>query len=243
MPFQTIDKLEPEYRDLYDRWKSNPTPTNNAEFLKKINPWLKQTARSHTGSDDPLLMSQAKRLALESLGTYDPQQASLRTHLSRQLQGLRRIKRQQQQVLSIPERVALNSQQLEEVSMSLEHELGREPTLRELSDRTGLTPRRISYVRGFHQGVAEGTVAGPEGFTPATLGTPKETSAWIELVYADLDPTDQKILEWSLGLGGAPRLSNLEIARRLGRSPGAISQRKARIQQMLDQEPELSPFL
>jgi hypothetical protein len=57
-----------------------------------------------------------------------------------------------------------------------------------------------------------------------------------------MDPINQKIMEHSLGLHGQPRLPNHEIAKLLRLSPGAISQRKARIQQTLDKESELSPF-
>ena len=50
-------------------------------------------------------------------------------------------------------------------------------------------------------------------------------------------------MEWSLGLHGREKLSNKEIANKLLRSPGAISQRKAKIQQLLRQEETLSPFM
>ena len=54
---------------------------------------------------------------------------------------------------------------------------------------------------------------------------------------------DQKIMELSLGMRGHKPLSNLEIAKKLGRSPGALSQRKAKIQAMIDKEEDLSPFI
>jgi DNA-binding NarL/FixJ family response regulator len=49
-------------------------------------------------------------------------------------------------------------------------------------------------------------------------------------------------MEHTLGLHGKKVLSNQEIARKLRLTPGAVSQRKATIQQLLNQEQELSPF-
>ena len=49
-------------------------------------------------------------------------------------------------------------------------------------------------------------------------------------------------MENSLGMNGRKVLSNQELARKLNRSPGAISQAKARIQELLNKEDELSPF-
>jgi IS30 family transposase len=50
-------------------------------------------------------------------------------------------------------------------------------------------------------------------------------------------------MELTLGMFGNKKHSNAEIAQKLGRSPGAITQRKIKIQQLLDQEYELSPFI
>jgi hypothetical protein len=67
------------------------------------------------------------------------------------------------------------------------------------------------------------------------------TNAWLDYVYTDQDGMNQKIMEWTLGMHGQPILPNHEIARRRGVSQGAISQRKARIQQIINQT-ELNPF-
>jgi hypothetical protein len=81
---------------------------------------------------------------------------------------------------------------------------------------------------------------GEGGFSPG-VNRP-ESEAWIQFVYDDLSPTDQKIMEWTLGLHGQPTMSNQDIAQKLKRTPGAISQRKKMIQDLLNQERELSPF-
>jgi len=67
----------------------------------------------------------------------------------------------------------------------------------------------------------------------------QRTSMWREMVYDDLTSQDQKIMEMTLGLNGRRPMSNLEIARKLNRSPGLVSQRKGYIQSLLDQEEEM----
>jgi hypothetical protein len=66
--------------------------------------------------------------------------------------------------------------------------------------------------------------------------------SWHEFVYHDLDPIDQVILEHSLGLHGKQVLPNQDIARKLKLSPGAISQRKVRIQDQLNALPQTGMF-
>jgi len=159
-----------------------------------------------------------------------------------QLQGLKRYARQQTAGISIPERVQLDRQYLDQQEEELRTELGRDPNVDELADRAKISAKRINYVRSTGRAVAEGQFVGPEGpFQPAV--EQPSTGAWQEFVYSDLDPTNKKIMEWAVGMHGQPQLSNLEIARRLRLTPGAISQRKRNIQQILDQEQDLSPFM
>jgi hypothetical protein len=70
----------------------------------------------------------------------------------------------------------------------------------------------------------------------------KRHSAWTQMVYDDLDPYHQQVMEHTLGMNGRRVASNADLAKKLGKSPGAISQAKARIQTFLDQGEELSPF-
>ena len=71
---------------------------------------------------------------------------------------------------------------------------------------------------------------------------PTDNDIWLQVIYDDLSPIDKKIFEYALGYNGKSVLSNQQIAAKLGRSPGAISQRKLLIQKMIDQESDLSPF-
>jgi DNA-directed RNA polymerase specialized sigma subunit len=148
--------------------------------------------------------------------------------------------------IRIPERQLLDRRHVENSSLELTDKLGREPSDDELADYTSMSIKRIRKVRGINPPMMEGFFAslaerGEEGgFTPSVQNP--DSAGWFDLVYQDLDPIDQKIVEYTMGLNGQPKMSNKEIAAKLNRSPGLISQRKAAIQAKLDQESELSPF-
>lgn len=237
------DYLEDEFREPFQAWKANPTPAANAQILTTLHPVIEKGVKTHVGDSNPLLISRARKLTLNGLRSYDPARSRLQTHLFNQYQGLKRISRQQTQPIHIPERVQSDSYNLQNYTQELRDELGREPTDNELADRTGFSPRRMSKIRQYQPGMAEGNLeAVAPGFSPGVQSNGKLRDMWIQIVYDDLSAIDQKILEHTLGMHGQPMLSNQDLARRLGRSPGAISQRKARIQQLLDQEDSLSPF-
>ena len=95
--------------------------------------------------------------------------------------------------------------------------------------------------RGVRGEVSESRLLGTDDFRPPVLQ--KASKFWVELVYSDLDETDQLILAHTLGLRGREVLQNQQLAKKLGISPGAVSQRKQRIQRLLDREQQLSPFM
>ena len=237
------DYLEDDFREPYTAWKANPTPAANAQMLRTLEPVIDKGIRTHVGEPNPLLVSRARKLALEGLRSYDPKRARLQTHLFGQFQGLKRINRQQSQVIKAPERVQIDAWHLQNAEQELTDLLGRPPTDRELADHSGFNYRRITRVRQFQPGVSEGHMESvAPAFQPGVLPDQADRTTWLEIVYDDLPPLDQQIMEMSMGLHGRQPMSNQEIAKALRRSPGAISQRKKRIQQALDQESNLSPF-
>jgi DNA-directed RNA polymerase specialized sigma subunit len=177
------------------------------------------------------------------LNTYNPQQGTLKTHLLSQLQSLRRASAQEQQIISIPEQVGLDYQHLVDAENELRDQLGRDPADSEIADRTGLSYKRLAHIRRSQGSVSEGSVlASNDGMgMPATQipGRDQEAEAWVGFVYADLGPVDRVIMDYSLGRNGTPKLGATEIAKRLGITPGAVSQRAAKIQQLLDARHEL----
>lgn len=247
LPSQPESSIEPEYAETYNAWKAKPTPQSSTAFLNAMNPAIDRALSAHADVRDPILRSRARRLALDAAKKYDPNMGvKLGTHLMNQLQTLRRINRQSQQILRMPERVSLEKAKLDSAEAELVELLGREPTAVELADHTSMPVKRIKYVRKFQPGIAEGTLQARSEALTGDIYDPAVQQAssnkWVEALYADQDPVNQKIMEWSLGLFGSSRLSNQQIASKLRISPGAVSQRKIKIQKLIDQQQSLGMF-
>lgn len=231
--------LESQYAEPFTAWKAKQSPETNSAMLDALHPVIEGAVRAHVGEPDPLLMSKARRMTLEGLHSYDPSKGKLKTHLYGHLQGMKRAARQQGQILKVPERVSLDRSLLEQAETDLSHVLGRDPSDAELSDHTGFSPRRMARVRSFLPAAAEGTIEEASGGVYGSLRTPGQPAGhgiWQDIVYHDLSPFDQKVMEHALGMHGRMPLSNQEIAAKLRRSPSYISQRAAAIQKLLDQE-------
>ena len=152
-----------------------------------------------------------------------------------------RICRQENNIISIPEQVGLDFQKLEYAENELRDKLNRDPADDEVADFTGLSTRRIRKIRGLNQPLAEGTTSTPTDSenAPTELAStlPGQTTnadAWLDFVYDDLGSIDKLIMDMTLGRNGRRRSSTQDIAKRLNITPGAVSQRAAKIQSMLD---------
>lgn len=237
---KVVKKRQEEHTSLddsYEFWRKNKAPRNMNQLLTAAKPVLNQAITSFARGD-AAYMGRARKLAIGAFKTFDKSRGTkLRTHLMIRLQPLQRSYTKRTSVLSVPERVQLDRYRLDQAEQVLQDELGREPSDSEIADHTGLALKRIAHVRAFARGVlSEGQLTTPESglkLPGASQVTPDDI--WVEFVHHDLGPVDQKIMEWKLGIYGKKRRSTNEIARRLGVTPSAISQRAARIAAKLEQ--------
>jgi DNA-directed RNA polymerase specialized sigma subunit len=244
MPFASAARTQAVGADVpeeFHAWKQNPTPQTRTALLKKMSPVIDSAMTSYgMGNAGSILRSRAKLITLQAMGSYDPQRGKLRTHLLSHLRGLQRLSGQQQQIISLPERVAIERSQLVETEDRLRDALGRDPSDAEIADSTGISFKRLGYLRQAKPPTAEGTLTrtDDEGNLRSPNSTPvgeRQFDAWANFIYHDLSPADQLVMDYSLGRNGAPRLPLTEIARRMGVTSGAVSQRAARIQTLLDE--------
>lgn len=242
---QTAHGASKTFDTVYPQWKASQTPELNAQIVQSIQPIVDTAVSSYAGQNaSPTIKSRARLMALKALGTYDPQRGNVKTHLLSQMQGLRRLAAKEQNIISIPEQVGLDFRRLNEAENELRDNLGRDPTDDEIADFTGLSTRRVRKVRAFNQPISEGMTArrtaGADDDTNTEIASTlpnytKHTDAWLDFVYGDLSPTDKLIMDYSLGRNGRRKVSTQEIASKLRITPGAVSQRAAKIQQMIDQ--------
>ena len=227
--------LEPQYADPYRAYVAAPGPETSGPLLTALRPVVDEALKSYAGSEaqSPTLRARAKQMALEAVRRYDPARAKLRTHLLSHLRGLRRVAERTTSAVYVPEQWRLDARRVDSALSELRDELAREPSEAELSARTGLPPARIRKAVQV-PGVLASSQAGDA--VPVSHPSQRAWETWVRAVHADLNPTDQVILEHSLGeLFGRPTLPANQIAKKLNVSPGLVSQKKARIQQQLDE--------
>jgi len=242
-----MTKLEPEYKDTYTAWTTTPNKKTTGALLRAVDPVISNALRSYGGGKpSPMLRSKAKQLAVQSFASYDPTRGSLRGHMLSRLQRLRRIAGSERQIIRVPEQVSLDQMRTSNASVELHDKLGRPPSDQELADHTGLSVRRLGYIRQGQRPLAEGTVsqriAESAGFDPAIKPMQTTNDAYTEFVYDELDPTNQYIMERTLGLHGHPRQSAVQLAKELKMTSSAISHRMKYIQQQFDELEDLGGF-
>jgi DNA-directed RNA polymerase specialized sigma subunit len=241
--------LEPEFEEPYKAWKATPSPVTAGALLKAVKPVLQSGLKTYGGTEaaSPNLASKARQIALGAFDKYDPNRAKLRTHLMVHLQGLRRQSADESQPIRLPDRVSLDLHRLHFATNELKDRLGRDPSDAELADHSGLSYKRLTHLRKVMPTHSEGVYTqsdseGEPGSAPAVVPQNGDEH-WLHFVYGDLDPNDQLIMEHTLGMHGKPIKSKQWIAGRLGLSPGAISQRAAHIQSLLDKREELGGLI
>lgn len=231
-------RLEPEYLEPWLAYSKQPGPKTREAVVSALAPTLGQglTAFGDAGSRN--LKAQAKLMAAKALDTYEPQRGTLRTHVLSQLQGLRRKANREQQIIHVPERHANMLSQLRDKELELQTELGRAPSDGELSDATMLSLRMLEKLRRSAAPVNDGRFVDQTGerFTPASQVPGQRTghAAWVDFVYEEQPPINQFIMDRTLGLHGHEKMQTQEIAKQLGITAGAVSQRTAKLQRLLD---------
>lgn len=236
-----ITGVAPEFDQVFAEWTKNKTPATNTRLLNTVQPVVDTALSSYAEAASPALKSRARLLALQSMESYDPAKGNVRTHLLTNLQRLRRLNAQHQNIIKVPEQVGLDFQKIDTAQEDLRDQLSRDPSDEELADYTGLSVRRIRKVRSFNKPVATGMTdqettddIGGDIASSVPGRENDKTNAWLDFVYDDLTPTDKLIMDMTLGRHGRRRVSTQEIAKKLNISPGAVSQRAAKIQAMLD---------
>jgi len=237
--------LEPDYFEPYNAWVADQSKTNTGALLKAVDPVINSAIRAYAGpsAGSPTIRAEARKMAIEAMHQYDPTKAPLQSHLMTRLQRIRRIAAQQRQVIRVPEQVALDQMQTEAAFKELEDKLGRPPSDMELADYTGLSVKRIEYIRNSQRPTATSTITRTtdEGgaYDPSVKMLGESHDSWLEFVYDDLDETNQFIMERVLGMHGHEPHKPSEVAAMLKISPAAVSHRMAQIQAKLDKRDEL----
>lgn len=202
----------------WKEWSKTKKSEPLGKLLTSIDPFLQSYVNKYSTSPLPrtAIESQAKLLAVRAFTTYNPKKAALNTHLGHELKHLHRYVLDYQNVGKIPENRGIAISKFKNMRAHLEDELGRPPNVIELSERLNWSPQEVSRMQQeLRQDLTIISGSPEESFFDYQYNKSDPTDTAIEFVYYEASPVEKKILEYSFGLGGNPKLSVNEMALKL----------------------------
>ena len=240
----TLSLRQERELELWKRYKFHNDLAAGQELMKSMAPIINQQVAKYAGVALPKasIELEAKKLIYKAFDTYNPKLSQLNTHVINYLKKLQRFVINYQNVGHIPEPRARQIGRYNTIYDNLESEKGREPTTLELADAMTWPVAEVEKLQlelrsdlSIDSGSGDDEEMGRFFEFMSNPYSPEQfrVKQAIEFVYYDVDPIDKKIMEYSFGLSGMPKLKDKDIAVRLGMSPQQLSKRKKKLGQVL----------
>lgn len=209
------------------------------EFLTSVDKTIDQAIYNYA-SGDKAFKTQARILALHAAESYDPNAGTnINTHVYNTLKRLQRISAQRGNLTHVPEVASTQRAAVMKARRDYEIDNGVEPTVEELATMTGISRKRINDLANYQPVAPDSLTVSPEGDSLVAAREQHALNLYDEYTYNGLDRTDKKIYEWSTGYGGSPKISQVEMAQKLGITPAAVNKRYKNIALKFNTEREI----
>jgi len=163
---------------------------------------------------------EAYRIANAAVKDYDPKVSKFSTHLTNSLKKLSRFSTQYGQVVRLPENQQFILNKINKAEKELDAQLGREPTIDELSNFTKLSIQVINNVLQNRK-----QTVNLANMVDSPIFVPGNNDEYLHFCYHDMSPIDKLIFEHRTGFGNKPVLSNEALAKKLNIAPSTLSNR------------------
>jgi DNA-directed RNA polymerase specialized sigma subunit len=212
---------------LYQAWKANPTPELMGPLITSMRPLMESQLGKYKGTLPPsALRGQAKRFMAGAVKSYDPTRGTkLTSHVVNSLQQLHRKNYEAQSAFRLSEELQRGIGIYHRSMENLRAELGREPTLEEISGDLAWPMSKIQRLARQDRGEVSGEDLSYDPIDPYQ----DSHDPVIDFVYHDLSPEDKIVMELATGYGGKAKLPKTEIARILKVTPARVTQRSLEI--------------
>lgn len=232
------------YPQEYQTWlertsrgrKADPEATS--ALLGRLKPAIDAAVRSY-GGGDKRYATKARLLALDAVKKYDPSKGvRLDTYVHSSLRSLNREVRQRKDLIHVPENVYLINRARALAEDELRSADGSPPSLESIADKTGIPVKRLKAAERYRGARPTNTTMSLEGDSMSNASERDPYAVWTDFVYHDLDDKDKVIMKHVTGYQGAELKPKGEIAKQLGISAPALSQRINKIADKLQQVPQ-----
>ena len=168
-----------------------------------------------------VVLVESYKLARKAAESYDAKTGvKFSTYLTNYLKKLSRISTQYGGVVRVPENKQFKIQKINQAEQALKDELGRDPSIGELSGYTGFSTQVVAnLVKTRKKEVNVNNLA----YTPVFIEN--DNDECVVFVYHDLTDRDKFIFEHKTGFGSKKILSNDEIAKELKISSSTVANR------------------
>lgn len=222
-------------QELATKYKNTQDKQYFNEMMRRSQSAITSGLRSW-GGNNPSLLVRAKIIAADAIKRYDPEKAqktTLKTWVSNYMPKLSRYRDARTVTLHVPESVKRDAQYLSKLKDQHIEQYGQIPSAGWLKDRAGMSKKR------FEKAYASFSESGEQRtFLGEAFGINSDDDAyksWVDAVYSDLDEPDRKIFEGVSGYLGSPKKQKQQIAKELGMSNAAITNRLKNIQKQLEE--------
>jgi len=200
------------------------------DLIKTLSPMVDQAIQAkYSRANIPrhVIRSRGLVLVTDAITSYDPTKGrAITSHVYEYLKKLHRFTDQHKLVARLSEAQASKVSPFRETVSQLADRLGRQPTMAEIADESGISFRDIAKLQREH--TTELPMVG--GLGSDDMLKSQQTNPLIDYIYMfELDPEEKYIFEHTTGHKGAQVYQMKRIAKDLNLSPSQISQKKKKI--------------
>jgi DNA-directed RNA polymerase specialized sigma subunit len=208
--------------ELWKQWKRTNDPEHLKQLLDHMNPLVQREVQKW-GAAVPreALESKGRLLTVQALKTYDPNRgAAIGTHVTSRLRKLSRDVYPYQNVARLPENKQLLYNTFQVATNNLVDQHGRDPTVDELADELGWTPRKVA---DFQKSFARRELVESAG---AFMEEGSADEGLIDFYHHGLTPSDKLMFEDIIGYKGRPAMNNAQLMKKYSMTQGQLSYKK-----------------
>lgn len=217
--------------ELWEQWRKDKSSNTLNQLMTRLNPLIHREVNKWQYTVPPAaLMSKGRLLTVKALDSYNPRKgAAIGTYVTSSLRKLSRFAYPMQNVARMPENKQLLFNTFEGAKGKLYDELGREPTIEELSDELAWTKKKV---RDFQSAFGRRELVESEGAFQDDDG---EDSPLVDFYYHGLSPDDKLLFEDITGYGGKKALDNTALRRKYRMTQGQLSYKKRKFTEQISQ--------
>jgi DNA-directed RNA polymerase specialized sigma subunit len=215
--------------ELWEQWKRTKNTRTLGQLMTRLNPLIHREVNKWQYTVPPAaLMSKGRLLTVDALKTYNPNKgAAIGTHVTSRLRKLSRFAYPMQNVARMPENKQLLFNTFEGAKGRLYDELGREPTVEEMSDELAWSRKKV---QDFQRSFGRRELVESEG---AFQDERAEEAPLVDFYYHGLPPDDKLLFEDITGYGGNAPMKNAALGRKYKLTQGQLSYKKRKFTEQI----------